>query len=125
MKVETLKNRIIKKFGSVSRFCNVAGLNKQNLDNAFRLKDSNLKQRRLRIIAKTVTETEDKNLPGELTDQLLQRIKTSIRTESNSYQEFCQKHKISNTWLSALLNGKHRLISERVDGLCRILKLNY
>lgn len=125
MTVTTLKKRIVKKFGSVSRFCNVAGLNKQNLDNLFRLTESKHKQARLKELAQKVKETEDKELAGELTDELLEQIRVAIVTKNKSYQEFCEKHKISNTWLSALLNGKHRLISGRVRSLCETLNINH
>lgn len=123
MTVATLKKRITKKFGSVSRFCNVAKLNKQNLDNLFRLTDSAYKQQRLKELAVTVKETENMALPGELTDELLEQIRVAIVTKNKSYGAFCDVHKISNTWLSALLNGKHRLVSTRVRSLCKILNI--
>lgn len=124
MKVETIKKRIVKKFGSVNRFCNIAGMNYQNVNNLFRLKDGPLKQSKLKELNEKVSKTKEKPVEGiEVNDDLLKRIRVAILTDHKNYLEFCKAKKISNTWLSALLNGKHRLLSKRVLNLCEILNV--
>lgn len=125
MKVETLKKKIVKKFGSVNRFCNIAGKNYQNINNLFRLTDGPLKQSKLKELDAVVRKTKkDAVVEGlEVSDDLLKRIRVAILTDHKNFLEFCKAKKVSNTWLSALLNGKHRLLSKRVLNLCETLNV--
>jgi hypothetical protein len=126
MQVETLKNRITRKFGSITKFCKASGVNYIDLYNLFRQQDTRFKRERLKDLHKKVKETPVISLDGiEITPELLEKIRVSIRTKYNTYQQFCTEHGVSNTWLSALLNGKHVLISNRVKNLCRILNISY
>lgn len=123
MKVETVKNKIVKKFGSVNKFCNLAGLNYANLNNVFRQKESAYKQQKLKELMKSLEDTNVELTDAEITPKLLEQIRVGIVTRYKTYKAFCDKHNISNTWLSALLNGKHILVSAKVKELCAILKI--
>ncbi len=124
MNVDELKEKIVKKFGSVNKFCNCANINYQTLSNLFRQQDSPSRQSKLKELARKVTKTKIKKLDGfEITDKLIEKIRVAIVTNHKTYQAFCDAHSISNTWLSALLNGKHKLVSKRVRNLCLILEI--
>ncbi len=124
MEVKILKARIVKKFGSVNRFCNISGTNYQTLQNLFRQSDSKFKQIKLKELSGQVTRVKVAPLEGvDITNELLEKIRVAIVTKYKTYQEFCVVNHVSNTWLSALLNGKHRLVSNRVKSLCDILSI--
>lgn len=126
MNIESVKAKIIKKFGSVTRFCSIAGINYQNVNNIFRRSESEFKQIDLALLAKLVKETKDKALGDlEITQELIDQIKTEIRKDGQTYLQFCQAHGFTNTWLSSLINGKHKLISLKVKKVCTILKIKY
>ena len=124
MEIEALKAQIVGKFGSVNRFCNLSGTNYQTLSNLFRQQDSPFRQSKLKELAKKVKRTKVKKIIViDITDELIEKIRVAIVSQYKTYQEFCGQHSISDTWLSALLNGKHKLVSKRVKNLCVILKI--
>lgn len=126
MKVEAVKAKIEKKFGSLNRFCNTANLNYQNVNNVFRKNDSPFKQQELRDLSKLCEKTSVRLIDGrDLTPQLIEKIRKAIRVRYNTYDQFCEQHKFSNSWLSALLNGRHKLISAKIKRLCAILEIDY
>jgi hypothetical protein len=124
--VETVKKRINDKFGSVNRFCNIVKLNYQDLVNLFRQSESKVKQERLKALIVLVRETDDTTIRDrELSPQLLANIRAAIALNYDSQKEFCRKKKFGETWLSAVLGGKHKLLSKRVKELCSTLKIEY
>lgn len=124
MEIEALKAQIVEKFGSVNRFCNLSGTNYQTLSNLFRQQDSPFRQIKLKELASKVKRTKVKKIIGiDITDELIEKIRVAIVSQYKTYQAFCIQHSISDTWLSALLNGKHKLVSKRVKNLCVILKI--
>lgn len=124
MTVETVKKRIIKKFGSVNKFCNVTGTNFANLSNLFRRKESTQKQSELKKLLLLVDSSDVTQTENELSAEVIEKIRVAIVTKYKTYQTFCTQHGFSNTWLSAVLNGKHKLVSNRVKDLCNILKID-
>jgi hypothetical protein len=123
MTVETVKTRIITKFGSLNKFCNVTGLNLANLSNLFRRKDSKQKQQELKDLLALANKADVTQTEYEITPEVIEKIRVAIVTKYKTYQAFCNQHGFSNTWLSALLNGKHKLVSYRVKELLTILKI--
>jgi hypothetical protein len=122
--VERVKKKINDKFGSVNRFCRITNTNYLEVVNIFRKSEGREKEAQLRELAKVVRETNDEPIKDkELRPVLLDQIREAILKKSGTQSAFCEKYGFGATWLSALLSGKHKLLSTRVKDLCKILKI--
>lgn len=116
-----LRERIIKKFGNLSRFSALSGITYNKLCQ-YLADGSNLE-----LIAQSLKNTEDRPLPTEITSELINSVYEKLahmeKHDKISRKEFCSGEGISGYWLEMFLSGKVKFRNKRVQRLLQILEI--
>lgn len=125
MNYTAFKTRIRKKFGSLQRYMQLTGVTQKDLDQSFDRVTEKGNPRNVRRLLSKAKKVKKTTMPDkDITPQLLEKIRVAIYTSHKSQSDFCEAHKqYTNTWLSALLNGKFPRKSKKVSKLLKTLKI--
>lgn len=124
MNYTLFKSRIRKKFGSLQKFMLLTGVTQKDLDKSFDKETLKGNPVRVRRLLSKAAKVKDVTTSKDVTPALLECIRVAIYTKHKSQSEFCERHKqFTNTWLSALLNGKCPRISKKVGKLLKTLDI--
>jgi len=115
----TLKEKIIKKYGSVYAFVKASGANQNRvyylLNNGMTPKEEG--------VMRALIDSIDKPKKEEITEALRTRIIIAIRAQYKFRNVFCQAHDIREKNLSEILNGKVTRITRNVRRICEALNI--
>lgn len=115
MKVTTVKTAIQKKFGSISRFAKLSGMDRYKLQILFSVKHPD--EKKLREVMQVCRQTENLSLPGEMSDQLIELISSRIAQKGGPYK-FCKDNpEFSCRWIRKIVNGQAKRSSKVIDAL--------
>lgn len=115
MSKAAVKNKIKRKFGSLTRFAKLAGVDRYDLQKDFARKT--LTPKRAKELEKLVARTSDKRLANEFTPERLEALRAKIEAAGGA-QKFCDEYRrFSYVSLIQILAGKRKLVSATVREL--------
>ncbi len=116
-----VKNKIKRKFGSLTRFAKLAGIDRYELQKDFARKV--LSPKRAKELDRLVTRTKDKSLGNEFTTERLKALRAKIEAAGGP-AKFCEEYpKFSYVSLIQILAGKRKLVSATVRELFEHLQI--
>lgn len=121
MNAQDLKKAIITKYGSMTRFCRLAGL--QSSDMYTRINHANVPDHYLQEIARLVQTTPNSEEPyTEVTAEMRKNLRSRIYQHYHNITDFVAAHpQFTQSWISILLNGKIKRKTPKVKKLLDIL----
>ena len=109
MKPETLKKRIVKKFGTLARFARCAQLNYEELRLFFKncgYKMTEPREQKLRWL-KSLSDTLVTEDPDLITKREIERVRKGIRSRFGTNHNFCKFYPdLDESFVSRFLAGK-------------------
>jgi hypothetical protein len=121
MNAQELKQTIIAKYGSMTRFCRLTGL--QSSDMYTRINHANVSREYLEEVFQLVQDTEATEKPDtEITDEQRREMRSLIYQKYHNITAFCEAHpQFTQSWISILLNGKIKRKTRKVKKLISLL----
>jgi hypothetical protein len=115
MKNSQLKRQITNKYGTLTRFCHLTGLNYSNVFNALQREDTEIQGKLLPIINRTPPQKVE---GVEVTDRLINKVRTAIEATGLKPTPWAKANGLSPTTVSCLLTGKKVYLSGGVKDIC-------
>jgi hypothetical protein len=126
MDKQQLKEKIKKKFRSVSRFARLAGIDPVFLIEQLR-GGRKMTEYQYNMLELAVKNIKDKPIPGvDITPELRDQIRDAINKKYSSISDFCRRHNLDIPWVSKIINDVPSGAKKRtkyVDNLIKILKI--
>lgn len=129
MKTTTVKKEIKKRFGSMTKFAILIGVDRYELQKFFAAAEKNMtpeRQARLKQLDALAKSTKDKPIATDLTPEICDVIKREIE---NKYQggipEFCERHDFANTSVHQIIKGYRKTITPGIKKMLSILEIEY
>lgn len=121
MKPEKVKQFIKKKFGTMSRFCRLAGYDRYELQKVLSLKNSGME---LAKIYDKAVKTKDTFGGNEITDELRNGLTEAINKKFGSVLAFCEAYpQFKAATIYQILDGKRKNITGIVQRMMEILNV--
>lgn len=121
MKTETIKKQIKRKFGKISRFAALAGLNRYDLQKKFARKD--LDEREGGKLARLIDVTRVQPISGEIQPEKLARLKTALNEFGGVLKFVTENPDFSRDSVNQILAGRRRRVSPVVLKLFEHFKI--
>lgn len=122
MSSHEIKKEIIKKYGSIRRFCNITGLGYWSFVSITR--GDSVSEKNLSKIKKLISDNPDKKLANELTPKIRGLIKSNIYSNYKNVKAFCIETGIGDSTVSLVINGVTIKITPSVEKICKTLKID-
>jgi hypothetical protein len=115
MKNSQLKRQITNKYGTLTRFCHLTGLNYVNTHRALEREDKSIQDTLIPLIEKT----EFARAPQvEVTQQLINSVKIALEKTGIPPTTWAKANNITPNRISVLLNGGMKRKSRVVRDIC-------
>ena len=122
---EQIKSAARKKFGSLTRFAKTADIQALDIYATFRMRDSNYKQSKMQALMQAIKTCNAVRLEKDWKPGLGEVVRSAMLDEFGTITAFCNAHpKFKNYWISLILNNKKLRISNKVQEVLDILKID-
>lgn len=123
--LNTLRDNIIKHFGSISAFSQKTGYSYRKLKRT--LLHLEFEKKDYEEIEKTYNDNVDPdNVPFRISEEDAEKIRVCIFSHFKKVIFFCEKHpEYNSVYMSNIINGKLKLRSKKFKGLEKLLKEEY
>ena len=126
MTIEQLKKKIKTKFRTVSRFCKIANVDRQEIQKFFqsaRNKMTPEKEERIKYYYNLVVENSNGQDQADLTVSIRKRIKMAIRSRGGVNQFVDENPEFNVNSIYQIINGNRKTINNTVKQLMTKLEI--